>query len=165
MELDQSEHTISANNILFGRTQFLTLALPSEWRVSKSYLSPDVHSNVRRGVDAWVEAGQTDQIVYHPAKRIALDLTILVKRGKRDELKANGVEVHSEGLVQVNGHEALYCLGQVRVGFLKRKLAKLLFLFFHCEELNRTVTLRFTGTCHETDLLEILGSLAGAKCH
>src|SRR3990172_10461716 len=152
MELDHGEHTISANNILFGRTEFLTLALPSEWRISKSYLAPDVHSNVRRGADAWVEAGQTDQIVYHPLRRIALDLAILVKRGKRDELKAKGVEVHSEGSVRINAHEALYCLGLVRVGFLKRKLAKSLSLFFHCEELNRTVTLRFTGTCDETDL-------------
>jgi hypothetical protein len=165
MVINHTEHKISANNILFGVTHFLTLALPAGWRITRSYLQPDVHSNVRHGELVWVEAGQTDQIVYHPLKKIALDLTIMVKRGKRDELKTKGVEVHSQGSLMVNGHEASYFLGEVGVGFLKKKLARTLCLSFHCSELGRTIMIRFTGACQEADLQEIFGSLSGLKCH
>lgn len=160
-----TEHAISANNILFGATRFLTLALPVGWRITRSYLQPDVHSNVRHGDLLWVEAGQTDQIVYHPLRKIALDLTIVVKRGKRDQLKTKGVEVHSQGSLIINGHEASYYLGEVGVGFLKKKLARSLCLSFHCSELGRTIMISFTGACQEAELLEIFESLSGLKCH
>ncbi|MFX1555385.1 MAG: hypothetical protein ACFFBV_15785 [Promethearchaeota archaeon] len=162
---NQAQHDIAANNILFGLTHFLTLALPPDWRITKSYLQPDVQCNVRRGNLVWVEAGQTDQIVYHPTRRIALDLTIVVKRGKRDELKSKGVALHSEGWIIINDHEAPYILGQVGVGFLKKKPARTLRLSFYCSELDRTIIISFTGNCQEADLREILGSLPGLKCH
>lgn len=165
MAPDQTEHVISASNILFGLTRFLALALPADWRMRRSYLEPDVHSNVRRGDTIWVEAGQADQIVYHPSRKIALDLTVLVKRGKRDALKTKDVQVHSGGSCTVNGHEAAYFLGEMGIGFLKRKRAKTLRLALHCSELGRTIMLGFTGTCHETDLLEIFACLSGTKCH
>ena len=165
MAIDYAEHKISAKNILFGLTNFLTLSLPAEWRITRSYLEPDVHSNVRRGELLWVEAGQTDQVVYHPSRKIAIDLTIMVKRGKRDQFETKGVAVHSEGSLMINGHEAFYILGEVGIGFLKKKLAKTLRLYFHCSELGRTIMISFTGTCQEADLLEIFGSLSGSKCH
>lgn len=165
MTVNQAEHDISANNILFGLTHFLTLTLPADWGITRSYLHPDVQCNVRRGDLVWVEAGQTDQVVYHPLRRIALDLTIVVKRGKQDELKSKGVAVHSRGSLMINAHEASYILGEVGVGFLKRKVAKTLRLCFHCSELGRTITISFTGTCQEADLREILGSLPGLRCH
>ena len=93
MALTQTEHDIAASNLLFGLTHFLTLALPAGWRITRSYLQPDVQCNVRRGDLAWVEAGQTDQVVYNRLRKIALDLTIVVKRGKRDEFKTKGVDV------------------------------------------------------------------------
>jgi hypothetical protein len=165
MAIDFAEHKISANNILFGLTNFLTLSLPAEWRVTRSYLEPDVHSNVRRGELLWVEAGQTDQVVYHPSRKIALDLTIVVKRGERDQFKTKGVAVHSQGSLTINGHEASYFLGEVGIGFFKKKLARKLCLSFHCSELGRTITISFTGTCQEVDLREIFGYLSGLKCH
>jgi len=165
MTLNLAQHDISANNILFGLTHFLTLTLPADWRITRSYLQPDVQCNVRRGSLIWVEAGQTDQIVYHPSRRIALDLTIVVKRGKRDELRSKGVAVHSRGSLMINGHEASYILGEVGVGFLKRKLAETMRLSFYCSELGRTIIISFTGNCQDADLREILGSLPGLKCH
>ena len=165
MTLNLAQHDISANNILFGLTHFLTLTLPADWRITRSYLQPDVQSNVRRGSLVWVEAGQTDQIVYHPSRRIALDLTIVVKRGKQDELRSKGVTLHSRGSLMINGHEAPYILGEVGVGFLKRKLARTLRLSFYCAELDRTIIITFTGNCQDADLREILGSLPGLKCH
>lgn len=165
MALTQTEHDIAANNLLFGTIHFLTLALPGDWRITRSYLQPDVHCKVRRGEVAWVEAGQTDQVVYNPLKKIALDLTIVVKRGKRDEFKTRGVDVHSCGSLMINGHEASYFLGEVGVGFLKKKLAKKLCLSFHCSELGRTILISFTGTCQEADLREIFGYLSELKCH
>ena len=165
MASNQTEHVISANNILFGSTRFLTLALPDGWRITRSYLPPDVHSNVRHGDLLWVEAGQTDQIVYHPLRKIALDLTIVMKRGKREGLKTKGVEVHSQGSLMINGHEASYYVGEVGVGFLKKKLARTLCLSFHCSELGRTIMISFTGACQEAALLEIFESLSGLKCH
>lgn len=166
MALDRTEHVISASNILFGLSRFLTLGLPAEWRVSRSYLEPDVHSNVRRGDTMWVEAGQADQIVYHPTRKIALDLTVSVKRGKRDALKATDVPVvHSRGSCMVNGHEADYLLGEARVGFLGRKRARTLRLAVHCSESGRTIMVGFTGACQEPDLLEIFACLPGLRCH
>ncbi|MFB0507208.1 MAG: hypothetical protein ACETWT_10800 [Thermodesulfobacteriota bacterium] len=165
MAFNQTEHDIAANNILFGLTHFLTLALPAGWRITRSYLQPDVQCNVRRGEVAWVEAGQTDQIVYNPLKKIALDMTIVVKRGKRDGFKTKGVDVHSRGSLMVNGHEASYFLGEVGVGFFKKKLARKLCLSFHCSELERTVMISFTGTCQEADLRQIFGYLSELKCH
>jgi hypothetical protein len=165
MTLNQVEHDISANNILFGLTHFLTLTLPADWGITRSYLHPDVQGNVRRGDLVWVEAGQTDQVVYHPLRRIALDLTIVVKRGKRDEFKSKGVQIHSRGSLIINGHEASYILGEVGVGFLKKKLARKLCVSFHCSELGRTILISFTGTCQEADLREIFGYLPELKCH
>jgi hypothetical protein len=165
MAINHAEHKISANNILFGLSHFLTLALPVDWRITRSYLQPDVHSNVRRGEVLWVEAGQTDQVVYHPSRRIALDLTIVVKRGNRDEFKNKGVSAHSQGSLTINGHEASYVLGEVGTGFLKKKLAKTLRLCFHCSESGRTIVISFTGTCQEADLIEIFSSLHSSKCH
>ncbi len=162
---NQAEHDIAANNILFGLTHFLTLTLPPDWRMTRSYLQPDVQCNVRRGNLVWVEAGQTDQIVYHPSRRIALDLTIVVKKGRRDELKSKGVAVHSRGSLVINTHEASYLLGEVGVGLLKRKLARTLRLCFHCSELDRTIIVSFTGNCQEAELREISGCLPGLKCH
>jgi len=159
------EHKISANNILFGLTHFLILALPAKWRITRSYLEPDVHSNIRRGDLLWVQAGQTDQIVYHPSRKIALDMTIVVKRGQRDELKTKGVAVHSQGSLLINGHEASYILGEVGIGFLKKKPANTLRLCFHCSELERTIIISFTGTCQEADIRAISRSLSQSKCH
>jgi hypothetical protein len=112
-----------------------------------------------------VEAGQTDQVVYHPTRKIALDLTIEVKRGKQDHFKAKGVAIHSQGSLTINGHEASYILGEVWIGFLKKKLAKTLRLYFHCSELGRTIMISLTGTCQEADIIEIFESLPGSKCH
>lgn len=165
MAIDHAEHRISANNILFGLSHFLTLALPPDWAITRSYLPPDVHTNVRRGELLWVDAGQTDQVVYHPTRKIALDLTIEVKRGKRDHFKAKGVAVHSQGSLTINGHEASYILGEVGTGFLKKKLVKTLRLYFHCPELGRTIMISFTGTCQEADIMEIFESLPKSKCH
>lgn len=165
MTFNLAQHDISANNILFGLTHFLTLALPAEWRITRSYLQPDVQCNVRRGNLLWVEAGQTDQVVYHPSRRIALDLTIVVRRGRRDELKSKDVAVHSRGSLMINGHEAPYILGEVGVGFLKRKLVETLRISLYCSELDRTIVISFTGNCQDADLREILGSLPGLKCH
>lgn len=165
MAIHHEEHRISANNILFGLTHFLTLALPAGWRITRSYLEPDVHANVRDGDLLWVQAGQTDQIVYHPSRKVGLDMTIMVKRGQHNELKTRGVAIHSRGSLMINGHEATYILGEVRVGFLKKKLAKTLCLSFHCSDLGRTIMIRFTGACQEADLQEIFRSLSGLKCH
>ena len=165
MAIEHAEHKISAKNILFGQTHFLTLVLPAQWRITRSYLEPDVHANVRSGDLLWVQAGQTDQIVYHPSRKIALDMTILVKRGKRDQLKAKGVTVHSRGSLMINGHEASYILGEVGIGFLKKKPANTLRLCFHCSELARTVLISFAGTCQVADIKEIFRSLSESKCH
>lgn len=166
MALEATEHVISANNILFGLTRFLTLALPAEWRIRRSYLEPDVHSNVRRSDVLWVEAGQADQIVYHPSRRVALDLIVSVKRGEREALRAKDLHVcHSRGSCVVNGHEAAYLLGDAKVGFLGRKRARTLRLGLHCSELGRTIMVGFTGACQESDLLEIAACLPASRCH
>lgn len=166
MALETTEHVISANNVLFGLTRFLTLALPAEWRIRRSYLEPDVHSNVRRSDVLWVEAGQLDQIVYHPSRRVALDLIVSVKRGEREALRAKDLHViHSRGSCVVNGHEAAYLLGVVKVGFLGRKRARTLRLGLHCSELGRTIMVGFTGACQDADLLEIAACLPASRCH
>ncbi len=165
MTINHEAHKISANNLLFGLTHFLTLALPAGWRITRSYLEPDVHSNVRDGVLLWVQAGQTDQIVYHPARKVGLDMTITVKRGQRDELKTKGIAIHSRGSLLINGHQASYILGEVGIGFLKKKLAKTMRLCFHCSDLGRTIMISFTGACPEADIKEILRSLSQSTCH
>ena len=165
MALDVIEHEIEANNILFGLTRFLTLTLPVEWKITRSYLQPDVHTNVRRGAGLWVEAGQTDQIVYHPLRRVALDMTIMVKRGMPKEMKTKGIDIHSQGTLTINTHEASYYLGEVGIGFLKRKRARTLGLCISCSDLGRTIMIRFTGNCQETDLKGILSAIPYSKCH
>jgi hypothetical protein len=165
MAIEYAEHRIFAKNILFGDTSFLTLTLPADWRITRSYLQPDVHSNVKRGPFIWVQAGQTDQVVFHPLKKIALDLTIIVKRGNRDRFKTKGVTIRSQGSKMIDGHEALYILGEIGIGFFKRKVANTLRLFFHCPQLERTIKISFTGTCPDADLQEIFESLSESKCH
>lgn len=164
--LERTEHVISANNILFGLTRFLTLALPAGWRIRGTYLEPDVHSNVRRADVLWVEAGQADQVVYHPSRRVALDLVVFVKRGAREVLKTGDLHaVHSRGTCVVNGHDAAYLLADAKVGFLGRKRTRTLRLGVQCSELRRTLMIAFTGTCQESDLLEIAACLPASRCH
>jgi hypothetical protein len=165
MPTGRAEHVVSARNILFGLTRFLTLTLPDAWRMRQSYLEPDVHSNIRRGEATWVEAGQADQIVYHPARKVALDLTVSVKRGQREALRTKDAVVHRSGACTVNGHAAAYVLGEARVGFLGRRRARTLRVGVHCPELNRTIALHFTGACEESDLLEIFACLPASRCH
>ncbi|MBU1207187.1 MAG: hypothetical protein KKH04_09710 [Proteobacteria bacterium] len=165
MPLELTKHIIAAKNILFGTGYFLILSLPEGWKITRSYLQPDIHTCVQREYITWVEAGQTDQIVFHPLKRVAFDLMIQIKRGKRDGLQVKGVQVSSQGTKMVCGHPASYCIGEVQQGLIKKKTVKTLRLSFYCLDLNRTLLLHFTGNGQETDLKEIYDSLAGLECH
>ncbi len=44
----------------------MILSLPEGWRITRSYLEPDVHSSAKRENITWVDSGQTDQIVFNP---------------------------------------------------------------------------------------------------
>jgi len=160
-----NKHIIAARNLIFGTSYFLILALPEGWRITRSYLEPDVHSNIQKDRITWVEAGQTDQIIFHPIKRIALDLMIQVKRGKYDKLEIRGVHIASQGSRVICGHPASYCSGVVKQGLFKKKSARTLRLSFYCPDLNRTLLLHFTGNCPEADFLEIHKSILSLECH
>jgi hypothetical protein len=162
---ERKKQIVAGHNILFGAAYFLILALPEGWGIVRSYLEPDVHSTVGRGGFVWVEAGQTDQIVFHRQRRISLDLMIQIKRGKHDRLDLKEVQVSSQGSGVAGGHPASYCFGEVKQGLFKKKTFKTLRVCFHCPELQHTLFLHFTGKCQEADLREINESLAGLECH
>jgi len=165
MALELTKHIIAAKNLFFGTSYFLILPLPVGWGITRSYLEPDVHSSVRKENLLWVEAGQTDQIVFHPIRKIALDLMIQVKRGRHDNPKLKGLQITSQGSRVISGHEALYFIGEVNQGMIKKKSAKTLRLFFYCPELKRTISLHFTGKCQEAELMEIFDSVTSLECH
>jgi hypothetical protein len=165
MPPDLTKHIIAANNLFFGTGYFLILALPTGWGVTRSYLQPDVHSTIQRGNITWVEAGQTDQVVFHPLKKIALDLMIQIKRGKHEGLEVRGVQISSQGTQRVCGHLASYCFGEVKQGLIKKKSAQTLRLTLYCPELQRALSLHFTGKCQDADLIEIYESLPFLECH
>jgi len=165
MTAEPKKHIIAAKNILFGTGYFLILSLPEDWRITRSYLEPDIHSTVQREHITWVEAGQTDQIVFNPLKRIALDLTIRIKRGKYEQLEVKDLQVSSQGSTTVGGHAATYCIGDVRQGFIKKKSFKTLRFCFYCPELQHTLFLHFTGQCQDADLKEIYESSLLLECH
>lgn len=162
---EPKKHIIAAKNILFGTGYFLILSLPEGWRVTRSYLEPDVHSVVMRDPITWVEAGQTDQIIFHPLKRIALDLTIRIKRGKHEQLEVKGLNISSQGSTTVGGHAGTYCMGEVKRGFIKKESVKTLRFRFYCPELQHTLFLHFTGKCPDADLKEIYESSLHLECH
>jgi len=165
MSSGQKKQIVAARNILFGTGYFVILSLPEGWGITRSYLQPDVHSAVTRGDLTWVEAGQTDQIVFHPPRRIALDLMIRIQRGKHDTLDLTGVQVSSQGTGVVGGHPAFYCYGEAKQGLFKGKTVKTLRVCFYCPELQHTLFLHFTGKCQESELRELYESLAGLECH
>ena len=165
MPLELTKHIIAARNILFGTGYFLILSLPEGWKITRSYLEPDVHSAVQREHITWVEAGQTDQIVFNPLKRIAFDLMIQIKRGKHDGFQVKNVQISSQGTIMVCGHPASYCIGEMKQGLIKKKTVKTLRLSFYCPELNRTLTLHFTGNGQDADLTEIHESFPFLECH
>jgi hypothetical protein len=165
MPLELTKHIVAAKNLFFGTSYFVILALPNGWRITRSYLEADVHSRVQRGNLTWVESGQTDQIVFNPLKRIALDLMIQVKPGKQEGLSVKDMQISSQGSQMVCGHPASYCVGEVKQGLFKKKLAKTLRLFLYCPELNRTLFLHFTGKCQDTDLMDICESIPSLECH
>ena len=165
MPLDLTKHIVAARNLFFGTSYFVILALPSGWRITRSYLEADVHSRVQRENLTWVEAGQTDQIVFNPLKKVALDLMIQVKRGKHEGLELKDVQVTSQGPQIVCGHPASYCIGEVKRGLMKKKTAKTLRFFLYCPELQRTLFLHFTGKCQDVDLMEIYESVLSLECH
>jgi len=165
MALELTKHIIAAKSLFFGTSYFLILPLPMGWGITRSYLEPDVHSTVRKENLIWVEAGQTDQVVFHPIKKVALDLMIRVRRGKHDNPEVKGMKISSQGSRVINGHEALYFIGEVNQGMIKKKSVKTLRLFFYCPELKRTVSLHFTGKCQDADLVEIYESVTALECH
>jgi hypothetical protein len=165
MPLDLTKHIIAAKNLFFGTGYFLILPLPAGWGITRSYLQPDVHSSIQRGNITWVEAGQTDQIVFNPLKKIALDLMIQIKRGKHEGLEVKGVQISSQGTQMICGHLSSYCFGDVKQGLIKKKSAKTLRLILYCPELQRTLFLHFTGKCQDADLIEIYDSLPFLECH
>lgn len=165
MPLELTKHIIAARNILFGTGYFLILSLPEGWKITRSYLQPDIHTSIQRENITWVEAGQTDQIVFHPLKRVAFDLMIQIKRGKHDGLQGKGVQVSSQGTTMVCGHAASYCIGELKQGLIKKKTVKTLRLSFFCPDLNRTLILHFTGNGQDADLREIYESIPFLECH
>jgi len=165
MPLELTKHIIAARNILFGTGYFLILSLPEGWKITRSYLEPDVHSAVQREHITWVEAGQTDQIVFNPLKRIAFDLMIQIKRGKHDGFQVKNVQISSQGTIMVCGHPASYCIGEMKQGLIKKKTVKTLRLSFYCPDLNRTLILHFTGNGQDADLREIYESIPFLECH
>jgi hypothetical protein len=165
MSSERKKQIVAAKNLLFGAGYFLILSLPEGWGITRSYLEPDVHSTVQREHITWVEAGQADQIVFHPLRRISLDFMIQIKRGKHDLLDLKEVQVSSQGSGVAGGHPASYCFGEVKQGLFKKKTYKTLRLSFYCPELNRTLILHFTGNGQDADLREIYESLAGLECH
>ncbi len=162
---ERKKKIVAAKNILFGTGYFLILDLPQGWGLTRSYLEPDVHSTVTRERITWVEAGQADQIVFNPYRKIALDLMIQIKMGDHNLLDLKDVQISSQGLGMAGGHSAPYCFGEVRQGLFRKKIYKTLRLCFYCPELRHTLYLRFTGKCAETDLREIFESLATLECH
>ena len=162
---ERKKQIVAAKNLLFGASFFLVLSLPEGWGIVRSYLEPDVHSTVGRGGFIWVEAGQTDQIVFHRQRRIALDFMIQIKRGKYDTLDLKEMQVSSQGSGIVGGHPASYCLGEVKQGLIKKKTYKTLRLCFYCPELQHTLFLHFTGKCQDADLIELFNSFPSLECH
>jgi hypothetical protein len=165
MPFERKKQIIAARNILFGSGYFVILSLPEGWRITRSYLEPDIHSTLRRDPITWVDAGQTDQIVFHPLRRISMDLMIQIKRGKHEALDLRGVRVSSQGPGIAGGHPATHCFGEVHEGLFKKKTRKTLRVCFFCPELQHTLFLHFTGKCQEADLKEIYDSLAALECH
>ena len=165
MSFERKKQIIAAKNILFGTGYFVILALPEGWAITRSYLEPDVHSTVMRDPITWVEAGQTDQIVFNPYRKIALDLMIRIKTWKHDLLDLKEVQVSSQGPGVIGGHPASYCFGEVQQGFFKKKTCQTLRTCFYCPEQAHTLFLHFTGKCQEADLREIYESLAALECH
>jgi hypothetical protein len=162
---ERNKQFVAAKNLLFGTSYFVILSLPEGWGVVRSYLEPDVHSTVDLNGFTWVEAGQTDQIVFHRQRRIAVDFMIQIKRGKHDRLDLREVQVSSQGSGVAGGHPASYCYGEVKQGLFRKKTLKTLRVCFHCPDLQHTLFLHFTGTCQEADLRELYESLAGLECH
>ena len=117
MPLELSQHIVAARNLFFGTSYFVILSLPNGWAITRSYLEPDVHSRIQRENLTWVEAGQTDRIVFNPVKKIALDLMIQVKRGKHENTGIQGRADFLAGLK--NGLRPsrflLYRRGQTRI--------------------------------------------------
>ena len=165
MSPEITKYIIAAKNIVFGTGYFLIVSLPEGWKITPSGLEPDIHASVQKGNITWVEAGQTEQIVFHPLKRVAFDFMIQIKRGKHDRLKVKGIQISSQGTEMVCGHAASYCMGEVKQGLFKKKTAKTLRLSFYCPELNRTLALHFTGNGQDADLREIYESLPFLECH
>ena len=162
---ERKKQIVAAKNILFGSGYFLILALPQGWGLTRSYLEPDVLSTVTREHITWVEAGQADQIVFNPYRKISLDLMIQIKRGKHDLLDLKEVQVSSQGSGVAGGHPASYCFGEVKQGLFKKKTYKTLRIYFYCPELNRTLILHFTGNGQDADLREIYESISFLECH
>jgi len=159
------QHIVAARNLFFGTSYFVILGLPRGWAITRSYLEADVHSRVQRENITWVEAGQTDQIIFNPSKKVALDLMIQVKRGKHEDPGIKGVQISSQGSQMVCGHPASYSIGEVKQGLFKKKVRKTLRFFLYCPELNRTLFLHFTGNCSDADLMELFDSIPFLECH
>ena len=102
---ERKKQIVAAKNLLFGAGYFLVLSLPEGWGIVRSYLEPDVHSTVGRGGFVWVEAGQTDQIVFHRQRKISLDFMIRIKLGKHDRLDLKEIQVPSQGSGVAGGHQ------------------------------------------------------------
>jgi len=164
MEVETKDYLIAASNILFGVTNFLTLALPEPWRLGRGTSPPEVDSYTRRGDLLWVTSGRTSHIVFDEDRRIGLELLVNIHKGKK-RFEPRISEVSAQGVTHAGGHEAAYALGETRIGLFRKKVTKILQLSFYCDETGRTITLTLVGDCAEEDLLQILGLIPRLECH
>lgn len=165
MTVETKEHLIAARNFLMGVTNFLILPLPNGWRMGQGSSPPEVDSNSRRGDYSWVCSGRASQFLVHEDRGAALELLVSISKGKGKRFKPKLSQMRDQGVIPLGGHEASYALGEVEIGFLKKKGAQSLQLALYCDKTNRTIAMEFTGKCSADDLDQILEAMSLLQCH
>jgi len=158
-------YLIAATNILFGVVKYLLLPLPKPWRLGRGISPPEVNSTTRRGDSLWVTSGRVSHIVFDSDRKIGLELTISISRGRREGFKPKIAEVTDQGSMPMGGHKAAYALGKARRGLFRKRTVGALQLSFYCDQTGRTINLNFVGDCAQEDLRQILEALPQLECH
>lgn len=162
MSEDGKDHLVAATHLILGPCNFLMLRLPLNWDLQIGRHPTDVDYTVAYDGIRWAQEGLAAGLLVDKKARRAIELTI---RTARRTVPTPKLENPQPGTLRMYGHPAEYEIGSMRLGLFKTKPYTVLHVAYRCEETKRLVDLRFMHKGDPARLLDLLGPLAGSRCH
>lgn len=159
MFTESRKFTIAVGNPITGVYEFLTLAMPKEWKIIIMPMNSDVFSTVKQGDVKWVLEGEVEHGLKTPFGNIAL--YIKIKKGYNEPSRIKQFRnANKQFNTYFADHNAKAYVYSKRMGFKKLRV---LGVHSYCGFTNRTIFIEFIGGEEWVD--EVINHLKDSECH